>query len=240
MNALTLSISNTLIHQDAEGRYCLNDMHKASGDNPKHKPTNFLRLDSTKELAEEIDQFSNMRTAIEVVNGGKTPGTYVAKELVYAYAMWISPAFSLKVIRTFDALVNTPHPDDELVTLTIGDPNAVAVTWKIPESPADLNSPITWSQFQSYQDALNLAQKNLLNAQITLSAADLLSLKGKPGKAKKAATPKRWSPEDSVAAQEMQAKGYGPTHIAKLIGGRTVNSVKNHLTYLAKKQGGAV
>ena len=234
MNTLTLTISDIAIRQDADGRFNLNDLHKAAGNQNKHRPSLWLKNQQATELVTEIE-----KAGIPAIQSKQQLGTYVAKELVYAYAMWISPAFSLKVIRTFDALVNTPHPDDELVTLTIGDPNAVAVTWKIPESPADLNSPITWSQFQSYQDALNLAQKNLLNAQITLSAADLLSLKGKPGKAKKAATPKRWSPEDSVAAQEMQAKGYGPTHIAKLIGGRTVNSVKNHLQYLAKKQGGA-
>lgn len=94
------------------GLYSLNDLHKASGNKPSHKPSNFLRLDTTKDLTIEIEQennsFSDVRSkAIAVKNG---VGTFVCKELVYAYAMWISAKFSLVVIRAFDGLVNKQQP----------------------------------------------------------------------------------------------------------------------------------
>src|SRR5260364_326718 len=101
----TLMISKISIQQDAEGRYCLNDLHKASGGEDRHKPANFLRLDTTQALIAEING-SHLTSGVKTTNAGHHRGTYVCKELVYAYAMWVSSAFHLKVIRTFNALAN--------------------------------------------------------------------------------------------------------------------------------------
>lgn len=101
----TLVLRGTGIRQDSEGRFCLNDLHRASGYGAGKRPSNWLRIDPARELVEELKkQVSYVRLApIHVVHGGPERGTYVARELVYAYAMWISPAFHLAVIRAFDA-----------------------------------------------------------------------------------------------------------------------------------------
>ncbi|HHR6079098.1 TPA: KilA-N domain-containing protein [Providencia alcalifaciens] len=101
-----LVIDGVGVRQDFNGRFCLNDLHRAAGGEEKHKPSNFLRIETTKDLCMEIDRCSDMSIAsVEVIKGGTEQGTYVLREIVYAYAMWISPAFSLKVIRTFDSTV---------------------------------------------------------------------------------------------------------------------------------------
>lgn len=41
-NNKPLVIGEFTIRQDEDGRYCLNDLHKASGDLAKHKPANFF------------------------------------------------------------------------------------------------------------------------------------------------------------------------------------------------------
>lgn len=113
INETQITIGNNLIKLHGDF-YSLNDLHKAAGGEDKHKPSNFLRLDSTKALIEEISNKINhsteVQSAFEVINGGEDRGTYVCKELVYAYAMWISPAFHLRVIRAFDSLVSVSQP----------------------------------------------------------------------------------------------------------------------------------
>jgi hypothetical protein len=47
---------------------------------------------------------NNLEPVVIVKGGNAQQGTFVVKALVYAYGMWISPAFHLAVIRSFDAL----------------------------------------------------------------------------------------------------------------------------------------
>ncbi|RDH41990.1 KilA-N domain-containing protein [Zooshikella ganghwensis] len=117
-----MTIDNTTIRQDTHGRYCLNDLHKAAGELRKDRPNYWLSSASTRsliaELASEADAgnpASPITQPFNTVRGGPNQGSYACKELVYAYAMWISPSFHLKVIRTFDAVatgqVSTALPD---------------------------------------------------------------------------------------------------------------------------------
>ncbi|ENC9834697.1 KilA-N domain-containing protein [Vibrio fluvialis] len=100
------------------GLYSLNDLHKASGSAKKHQPHQFLRNDQTRDLISEIDRSANSRIAYEAYRGGKHQGTWVCKELVYAYAMWISARFHLQVIRAFEAITSQPQIAPSGVTLT--------------------------------------------------------------------------------------------------------------------------
>ncbi|VVJ77883.1 KilA-N domain [Klebsiella pneumoniae] len=118
--ATQISISNITIHQDAEGRYSLNDLHKASGGEKRHQPSDWLRVKQTVELIQKLsipgipgNQINSEIPLIQPVTSrrGCRGGTYVCKELVYAYAMWISAAFSLKVIRAYDAMHGAANVD---------------------------------------------------------------------------------------------------------------------------------
>ncbi|NOU41525.1 MAG: KilA-N domain-containing protein [Methylotenera sp.] len=115
-----LTVAGVVVHQDAEGRYSLNDLHRAAGGDKAFQPSNFMRMDFVGGLIDAISNSSHMSNINPVESRtGRYGGTYVCWELVYAYANWISPSFYLNVIRTYDALVTSSYhpfqPSDELL-----------------------------------------------------------------------------------------------------------------------------
>lgn len=107
-----ISIRQLEVKMNGDGMYCLNDLHKASGGEEKDKPSNWLATQQVKELESEI-----LNAGIQAIkkSAGRYGGTYVCKELVYAYAMWISAKFNLEVIRVFDQQTQTKTELDCLV-----------------------------------------------------------------------------------------------------------------------------
>jgi hypothetical protein len=150
-NNQPLVIGGFSVRQDQAGRYCLNDFHKASGESEKHKPPFWLRNEQTKDLISELQNcnsgYAPIDSPVNVIRGGgDKQGTYVVKELVYAYAMWISAKFHLMVIRAYDALV----------TGLISQP--VALTTKKERVPLKdaVNMLVGKAKFLNYSDAYKL------------------------------------------------------------------------------------
>ena len=131
MNQLT--IAEVPIRTDEAGRFSLNDLHKSAGAEPRHQPAQFLRLDSTGALLAELsDEQGGMGNPIVTINGGRAPGTFVSKELVYAYAMWISAKFHLQVIRTFDAVATGQVPAQKATRAAAVKPPVMVAAGMLP------------------------------------------------------------------------------------------------------------
>ncbi|MBD9402094.1 KilA-N domain-containing protein [Comamonas sp. CMM02] len=107
-----LTVAGTSVHQ-INGLYSLTDLHKASGAEAKHRPNYFLDIDQTQGLIGEISKAGIPAFEAKRGNNG---GTYACKELVIAYAAWISAAFHLKVIRVF---LDVVQPQSEPVQMRL-------------------------------------------------------------------------------------------------------------------------
>jgi hypothetical protein len=134
-------IANKTIRSDSYERFCLNDLHKAAGGQPRHIPSKWLRTQQVKDLIDEIEI-----SQIRAIETKQKTGTFGCRELIYAYATWISPAFFLKVIRAFDALA----------TGTLSAPQAPA----LPEvlTPTDLNAMLDKPMQITVREYLALTQ----------------------------------------------------------------------------------
>lgn len=100
--SVQVAIGANIIRQ-IDGLYSLNDLHRASGGADNHRPAQFMRTEQTQGMIAELCKSAQLKNCVRSTRG-KLGGTFVCRELVYAYAMWISAAFCLTVIRAFDAM----------------------------------------------------------------------------------------------------------------------------------------
>jgi len=91
----SLIIDNVAICEQG-GLYCLNDLHKISGGELKHKPVEFLRLDSTQELLSELLKGGDSHLFLKTTKG-RTGGTYIQSKFA---------RLSIRLI--FDCANNSP------------------------------------------------------------------------------------------------------------------------------------
>lgn len=125
--AAALMVTNVSIRQDHEGRFCVNDLHQAAGGEKRHQPSNWLALQQTQALVRELirEQKPDALGAPIPVESRQGLGTFVTKELVYAYAMWVSPEFHLRVIRAYDRMTR----EGAISLPDFNDPVAAARAW---------------------------------------------------------------------------------------------------------------
>lgn len=102
-----IQVSGVTVRRDADGRYSLNDLHKAAMANGKatesHKPANFIRSDSVQAFAQVLTDAQN-RASVVSVKGGTNQGTYAVELVAIRYAAWVDPAFEVQVYQTFQAV----------------------------------------------------------------------------------------------------------------------------------------
>ncbi len=116
-NNSSLFIDDILIRQDSEGRYCLNDLHKAAGGEKKHQPSDWLRNQQTKDLVkalylslypgvENCDSYSESLVKV-IVGGSSGGGSWVHPILFLDYARWLSPSLYVSVITAYHNAIDS-------------------------------------------------------------------------------------------------------------------------------------
>ncbi|HED4451889.1 TPA: KilA-N domain-containing protein [Pasteurella multocida] len=190
-----LTILNTSI-RTFENLYSLNDLHVASGGEKKYQPALFIRLETTKDLAKEIESENSdlqICRSIKSLRNGINKGTWVCEELVLSYAMWISPKFHLVVLRAFLAMhrnepqqLTLPEPkprgillDEEafyVVAKAIAKLNESTFEW---EKMMDLFSEL--ESHRNYKTAFNLgvASYNLAQSSEKIIMKNLVQMRNK-------------------------------------------------------------
>ena len=130
MDKLTLKLDGKAVEvmQDDNGRYCLNDIFRASGSEPKNEPWRWLR---TKSAPDAVDLTGTKSGGCELpddfdsyvikVKLNRATVTFAPIKVVYKYAAWISKEFEDAVYSAFTELTkgNVKEAADIASSVTI-------------------------------------------------------------------------------------------------------------------------
>lgn len=174
-----LMIANTQVHADNNSRFSLNDLQAAaicSGVTKDIRPAEWMALSSTSEMVEILIKENPGSKPVEA-KAGRYGGTYACKELVYAYAMWISPKFNLHVIRAFDAMVtgkaaNDPIPNDRQLSITNREYKAAL---SMAKAAGLKGNQASLAADRAVQQALGISPLKLIGAEALPTEARLLT-----------------------------------------------------------------
>lgn len=104
---MNLVINNIEVTSNDEGLYSLADLWRGASKKSGKAPNKWLELKGTFSKIEYLSSDRKMGLSNQQVISKNEHGyTYVCKELVYSYAMWISDKYHFEVITAFDNLVN--------------------------------------------------------------------------------------------------------------------------------------
>lgn len=97
-------IENTLVRQDAFGRYCLNDLHRAAVAQGKatdsQRPSVFLRSEGISAFVQKLSE-ALKSASVNIIKGGLESGSWADELVAIRYAAWIEPAFEVQVYEQF-------------------------------------------------------------------------------------------------------------------------------------------
>lgn len=119
MSKSTLTVFDTDVHLDADGRFSLNDIHKAAMDaglaTDSQRPGNFLRNKDVIRYVDELNVNAQIRAIKKIA--GKTGGSYGVRLVALRYAAWIDAKVEVEVYRTVEKVVDA----DESLTADLID-----------------------------------------------------------------------------------------------------------------------
>ena len=103
-----LELFGTTVHFDKDGRYSLNDIHKAAMHrgyaSENHRPANFLRNANVIDFIRVVDL--NAQICAIRITKGRYGKTYANELVALRYAGWISPEVEVEVYKTFQKVKN--------------------------------------------------------------------------------------------------------------------------------------